>query len=175
MDAAQCAVFDRIATGPRGRVEGPLRVWLHSPELADRSQALGAFCRYGTSLPPRLSELAIITIGGYWRAGFEWHVHAPIAQAAGIAATAIAAIKADRTPDLPRDDEAIVYGFTRALIAERRVPLALFTRARERLGERGTIELVGIIGYYSYIAMTIVAFDVDTPGGDPFRRSPASE
>src|SRR6202035_771173 len=56
-------VYDAIVAGPRGLVEEPLRVWLNSPTLADRAQALGAFCRYGTSLEPRLSELAILVTG----------------------------------------------------------------------------------------------------------------
>ncbi|TMJ32240.1 MAG: carboxymuconolactone decarboxylase family protein, partial [Alphaproteobacteria bacterium] len=61
LSAEQRRAYDAIVAGPRGRVVGPLRVWLESPQLADHAQALGAFCRFGTSLPPRLSELAIIT------------------------------------------------------------------------------------------------------------------
>ncbi|MGP0061695.1 MAG: hypothetical protein ACLPID_20700 [Beijerinckiaceae bacterium] len=55
LDAEQRRVCDAIVSGPRGVVQGPLRVWLHSPQLADRAQALGAFCRYGTGLEQRLS------------------------------------------------------------------------------------------------------------------------
>lgn len=168
LDPAQRTVFDRIAGGPRGRVEGPLRIWLHSPALAERSQALGAFCRYDSSLPPRLSELAIITIGAYWRAGFEWHIHAPIAEDAGIARATIAAIKAGDDPHLLPEDERIVFDFTRALIVTRRVPTDVFQAAEAAFGTRGVVDLVGVIGYYSYIAMTITAFEVETPGGDPF-------
>src|SRR6202162_2531654 len=70
LSAEQRRAYDAIVAGPRGRVVGPLRVWLESPQLADHAQALGAFCRFGTSLPPRLSELAIITTGAFRRAGF---------------------------------------------------------------------------------------------------------
>ena len=84
LSAEQRRAYDAIVSGPRGRVVGPLRVWLESPQLADHAQALGAFCRFGTSLPPRLSELAIITAGAFWRASFEWHAHAPMAIKAGI-------------------------------------------------------------------------------------------
>ena len=84
LDPEQKRIHDEIASGPRGKVEGPLRVWLTSPALADKAQALGAFCRYGTSLPPRLSELAILVMGACWQAGFEWFVHAPIAVKAGL-------------------------------------------------------------------------------------------
>src|ERR1700758_4790678 len=92
LDADQRRVHDAIVAGPRGQVQGPLRVWLQSAQLADRAQALGAVCRFGTSLPPRLSELAILITGAFWRAGFEWHVHAPIAVKAGLDAGAVEAI-----------------------------------------------------------------------------------
>src|SRR5215471_4082280 len=115
LTAAQREVFEAIRSGPRGVVEGPLRVWLHSPALAERAQQLGAFCRYGTRLPARLSELAIVTVGAFWRSGFEWHVHAPIARRAGIAAEAIEAIRTGATPTLAAPDERAVYDFSREL------------------------------------------------------------
>lgn len=168
MAPRQRQVHDAIVNGPRGVVQGPLRIWLNSPELAQRSQELGAFCRYGSSLDARLSELAIITIGAHWHAGFEWYVHAPIAEDAGIDAAAINAIKRQAEPRFAREDERVVYHFTRSLIIERAVSQETFNAALMALGTRSIVDLVGIIGYYSYIAMTIVAFQVETPGGDPF-------
>ena len=80
----QRAVHDRILSGPRGGVRGPLAVWLHRPDLADRAQRLGVYCRYGSSLPPRLSELAILTTARIWDASFEWETHRPHALSAGV-------------------------------------------------------------------------------------------
>lgn len=170
LTAEQRRVHDAIASGPRGRVEGPLRVWLESPALADRAQALGAFCRYHSSLEPRLSELAIIVTGAFWRAGFEWHVHAPLAEQAGIPSAAIAAIREDRTPVFERDDEDAVFAFTRELLTARRVSDATYARVKDILGERGLVDLVGIIGYYGLISLTINAFEVEVPAPhrDPF-------
>lgn len=166
----QRRIHDAIASGPRGKVEGPLRVWLQSPGLADKAQALGAFCRYGTSLPPRLSELAIITTGAFWRSGFEWAAHAPLAEAAGIDPTAIEAIRRGETPVFAREDEAAVHAFSRMLHCERRVDDATYARAIAVLGLQGTVDLVGILGYYTLISMTINAFEVPLPEGaaDPF-------
>src|SRR4029077_11959346 len=113
LTSAQRKVHDAIVAGPRGRVVGPLRVWLMSPELAERAQELGAFCRYGTSLPPRLSELAILVTGAFWQAGFEWHAHAPIAINTGLPADAIEAIRSGKEPKLAQKDEQAVYGFSR--------------------------------------------------------------
>jgi len=166
MSAPQRRVYDLIRSGPRGVVEGPLRVWLTNPELAERAQALGAYCRYKTSVEPRLSELAIITVGAYWRAGFEWAIHAPIAEQAGVSGSAIAAIRSGREPSLQQDEKA-VYLFTRELLATQRVSDATFDRLSAFVGVAGVVDLVGIMGYYSLICMTINAFHVPVPTGTP--------
>jgi 4-carboxymuconolactone decarboxylase len=163
-------VYEAIVAGPRGVVQGPLRVWLNSPALADRAQALGAFCRYGTSLEPRLSELAILVTGAFWRAGFEWHVHAPIAADAGVSAGVIEEIRRGATPDFVREDEHCVYAFAHELLNTHRVSAETYGDAEKVLGRRGLVELVGILGYYGLISMTICAFEVPVPDGseEPF-------
>jgi 4-carboxymuconolactone decarboxylase len=93
MSAEQKTVYDAIVSGPRGRVRGPLAVWLHRPGLADRAQALGEYCRYGTSLEKRLSELAIIIMGRTWNAEFEWWAHKPIALKEGVSEAVVEAIR----------------------------------------------------------------------------------
>lgn len=163
-------VYDAIVAGPRGIVQGPLRVWLNSPTLADRAQALGAFCRYGTSLEPRLSELAILVTGAFWRAGFEWHVHAPIAADTGLSAGVIEEIRRGATPDFSRDDERCVYSFAHELWSMHRVSAETYLEAEKVLGRRALVDLVGILGYYGLISMTICAFEVPLPEGaaEPF-------
>lgn len=166
----QRQVFDAIKSGPRGVVEGPLRVWIQSPPLADCAQKLGAFCRYATQLDPRLSELAIITVGAFWRSGFEWHIHAPIAERAGLSAEVIAAIRAWRSPVFSKPDERAVYAFSRELLETRTVSDGTYAEAIAALGQQGAVELVGILGYYTLICMTINAFHVPVPDGarEPF-------
>jgi 4-carboxymuconolactone decarboxylase len=166
----QRRVYDEILAGPRGIVEGPLRVWVNVPGLADRAQALGAFCRFHSGLPPRLSELAILVTGAYWRAGFEWHVHAPIALKAGLDPAAIEAIRTRGTPRFVKDDEAAVHDFCRELLDSRQVAAETYARTEAALGRDGVVALVGILGYYGLISMTINAFEVPVPppNGDPF-------
>jgi 4-carboxymuconolactone decarboxylase len=170
LDEHQKRVYDAIVGGPRGKVEGPLRVWLNSPAFAEKAQVFGAFCRFGTSLPPRLSELAILVTGAYWKAGFEFYAHAPIALKAGVDAEAIEAIRKGDDPSLGKDDERAVYRFSRELIATRRVSQATYDFAERVLGRRGLVDLVGILGYYGLISMTINAFEVPIPksGKNPF-------
>jgi 4-carboxymuconolactone decarboxylase len=166
----QQAVFDRIRAGPRGLVEGPLRVWLASPQLADHAQALGAFCRYGTRLPQRLSELAILIVGAHWQAGFEWHVHAPLAVKAGVEPAVAEAIRRGADPKLERKDEAAVHRFSVELLRRKHVTDEAYAAAEGELGREALVELVGILGYYTLISMTINAFKVPIPGvaDDPF-------
>ena len=170
----QQRVFDAISSGPRGRVQGPLEVWLQSADLADKAQALGAFCRYGTSLPPRLSELAILVTGAHWQAGFEWWAHAPIAAKAGVGEAAIEAIRRGETPTFALADETAVYAFAHELVTKRRVSDATYAAAIAAIGQKAVVELVGILGYYTLISMTIVTFDGPLPedAADPFADQP---
>jgi 4-carboxymuconolactone decarboxylase len=166
LDAAQTRVYEAILAGPRGRVEGPLRVWLTSPDLADKAQQLGAFCRFGSSLPARLSELAILVTGAHWKAAFEWYSHAPLAIAAGVAPAAVEAIRVGGKPQFANEDEAAVYAFARELHTAQRVGAATYQRAVEVIGEKAVVELVGILGYYSLVSMTLNAFEVPLPPGE---------
>jgi 4-carboxymuconolactone decarboxylase len=173
LSPAQRKVYDTILNGPRGVVEGPLRVWLTSAELAERAQALGAFCRFGTALPPRLSELAILVTAVHWQAGFEWYAHAPLAARGGLATDAIEALRTGKPVTFDKDDERIVHRFAVELTRDRRVSDATYAEAVHVLGEKPVIELVGILGYYAFVSMTIVTFDVPLPAGvaDPFATS----
>jgi len=114
----QREVHEQITSGPRGGVYGPLGVWLWRPELASRAQALGRYCRYDSSLPPRLSELAILTTARHWSA------------------------------------------------ENRAVSDATYSNAVKLLGQDSVVDLVGVLGYYSLISMTINAFQVDAPGSN---------
>jgi len=133
----------------------PLRVWLHSPELASRAQTLGEFCRYGTTLPPALSELAILIVGAHWRASYEFQVHAQAARHAGLDCAILDDLSAGSRPTTMSKNETALYEFTTALLSVHRVPEDIYEIARQTLGETTLVEIVGILGYYSLICMTI--------------------
>lgn len=160
----QRRVHDAIVAGPRGAVQGPLRVWLTSPMLADRAQALGRFARYDSSLPTDLSELAILVTARIWSSGFEWAHHAPIARAAGVPEDAIDAIAAARRPHLDCPKRQAVFDCAVELHRDRAITDASFAAGLAALGQVGMVDLVGICGYYTLISMTINAFEV--PDGE---------
>lgn len=163
----QRAVYDAIVAGPRGKVAGPLAVWLESAGLADKAQALGAFCRYGSTLPARLSELAILTTAAFWRAGYEWHSHEPLALKAGIDPAVLVSLRTAQTPVFEKSDEQAVYDLARELFDTHNVSESTYRRAVTELGQQAVVELVGILGYYTLISMTIKTFEVAVPEGTP--------
>jgi 4-carboxymuconolactone decarboxylase len=157
----QREIFDAIASGPRGTVPWIFHLYLNSPELASRVQELGAFCRYGTSLPPRLSELAILVVAHHWKAEYEWAIHAKEARKAGLSDELIAAIEAGRRPVFDDSDSEALYDFASEFFRRNDVPDDLFVRAVERFGRTATVELAGILGYYSMLAIAIRIFRLE--------------
>lgn len=159
----QQAVADAIAAGPRGSVRGPFVPWLLSPEMADMAQNLGAFLRYRTTLPENLKELAILYTARHWDAEFEWFAHARMALDAGVARDIVEAIGRGTRPAFDNDDEALVYRICEEMYAKHRVGDALFAEAESRLGQRGVMELIGVLGYYVLVSMTLNLFQVAAP------------
>ena len=165
MNDHQRQVHDTIISGPRGAVRGPLAVWLNRPELASCAQMLGRYCRFDTSLPPHLSELAILTTARVWSSEFEWAAHKPIALEAGLSPVIIEAIRTHQVPLFEHEDEAVVHAFSKTLHIERHIDDALYSRTVEVLGETAVVDLTGILGYYTLISMTINVFEVPAPDG----------
>lgn len=163
----QRKIYDDIVSGPRGSIGGPFAPWLRSPTLADRAQKLGEFCRFNTSLPKRLSELAILVTARYWTAQFEWYAHAPMARDGGLAEPIIEAIRDRLPPPGMKDDENAVYDFCSEAFALHRVSDETYRRAVELLGEKAVVELVGVIGYYCLVSLTLNVFQVGLPSGEP--------
>lgn len=166
MNAHQKRVYEAIMSGPRGRVRGPLAVWLHRPGLAEPAQALGQYCRYDSSLPPRLSELAILVMAAHWESAFEWWAHHPIALQAGVAADALEQLRQGLTPSFTQDDESLVYRFMRELLLTRKVSDPLYEQTLNTLGQDQVVDLVGLAGYYTLISMTLNVFDIQPPEGE---------
>jgi 4-carboxymuconolactone decarboxylase len=163
----QHELLDSIRTGPRGKVSlgGPFGVYLHAPDFGDLTQKLGAFCRYKTALPPRLSEFAILVTARHWRAQYEWHAHATIAESAGVKARTIGDLKAGRVPTHAPADERAVHAFISELYKTRRVSDRTYARVHKLLGDAGMVEFIGILGYYALVAMTLDVFRVPLPAG----------
>ena len=165
MTPAQRRVHDLIVAGGRGRFGGPFQLLIRAPEICEHAAKLGEHLRWGTSLPNRLSDLAIITTARFWRAQFEWFAHAPLAEKAGVPAAAVEAIRRGETPSFTQKDEALVHRICTELFNTQRLSDASFAEATASLGETGLIEVIGVIGYYTLIGNTLNVFQVALPEG----------
>jgi 4-carboxymuconolactone decarboxylase len=169
MSESQRQLLEAIKSGPRGKFTygGPFAVYLHAPEFGALAQELGAFCRYKTELPPRLSEFVILVTAQHWQAQYEWFAHAAIAERAGVGSETIADLRAGRVPKNAPEDERSLYDFITELYATRRVSDANYARVNAMLGDAATVELVGLLGYYALVAMTLNVFRMMPPPDAP--------
>ena len=161
----------RIA-GKRGQVRGPFLVWLHSPELCDRVESLGAYVRFDCSLAEKLREFSILITARHFDAQHSWNAHVDKAIAAGISAEAIRAIAERRTPTFEAEDERVFYQFCTEVLEEHFVSDATFAAALSLFGERGVVDIIGCLGNFSMLAMCLNAFQVDL---DPNRVPPFAD
>ena len=153
-------MFNAIAAPRGGVVPTPFHILLESPELASLTQALGAFCRYRTQLGPRLSELLVLITAAHWGAEYEFSVHAPEAQKAGVPDVVIAALGKGETPQFDDVESQLLHEFATSFFKTRDVPDALFDKAMAQFGRRRVVELAGVLGYYSGLAMLLRIFRV---------------
>ena len=166
MNEAQRALLASLRAGPRGQSitpRGPFAVWMHAPELGHLAQSLGAHCRYNKAVPPRLSEFAILCTARLWRAQYEWFAHAPMAEKAGVKPKTIADLQAGREPKSAPKDERAIYAFVQELYKTRRVSDRTYKRLQSLIGDAAAVELVGILGYYALISMTLNVFRMMPP------------
>ena len=161
----QQKVAEAIIAGPRKAVIGPMRIWLHRPELGQHAQRLGQYCRYDSLLPPELSELAILVTARVWSSEFEWSVHKRIALEAGVSPEIVEAIRERREPPFENGVQRAVHAFSQMLHTEKKVSDAVYKAAVDALGEEAVVDLTGILGYYTLVSMTLNVFEV--PGEGP--------
>ena len=165
MTPEQQAVNDAAVAGKRGRMPPPALAWIHSPELAMRTQHLGEFIRFDTEFGPALMEIAVLVTAKYWRSHYEWWAHRRLAETAGLDAAIINAIR-DGKPLPPGDEKTqVIYDYAKTLHETREVPMALHNRMMAAWGPRGVAEVIGICGYYTLVSMTLNGFDVGLPDG----------
>ncbi len=172
LTAAGQGVFDLIVrtrgdhvVTDAGSLTGPFNAFVHAPEAGGPLASLGAALRFGSSIQPRLTELAIITIAGHWRAEFEWLAHARLAREAGVPDSVVDAIGRGDEPSLDAADERIIYTVARELVTTGRLTEASYAAAQDLLGDTGMVELVALCGYYTLVSFVLNAFAVPLPPG----------
>lgn len=165
MTPEQRRVRDGIISGRRGELVGPLRAALHNPELAERWSRFGEILRFGTRLPPRLCELAVLMTARVWNSELEWGVHRRAAEAAGLEGAIIDAVRDGLAPDLDDPADREIYAFVREALIGGDTSDATYRAVLARWGEGGVVELAALVGYYCMVAMTLNLHRIPLPAG----------
>jgi 4-carboxymuconolactone decarboxylase len=170
LDARGREVWDGVAgsrggelVNDEGGLIGPFNAFVHAPGVGRHLSALGGRLRFKTSIPRRLSELAIITVGAAWKAEFEWWAHARMAREHGVSAVAVDAIGRGDDPPFDADDERAIYTVARQLTGTGQLDQGAYDAAQRLLGDEGMVELVALCGYYTLISYVLNAFAVPLP------------
>jgi len=169
MTDAQKKAAEEFRAARNADVGGPFAPLLRSPEVMNRARAMGDYLRFKSVLPPRLSEFAILITARQWTQNYEWDAHSRIAQQAGLSADILKALADGRRPDRMADDEEILYAFCTELQRNQSVSDTTYERAVAKFGEQGVIDMVGISGYYTLLAMVLNTARTPVPAG----RAPA--
>ena len=166
LTAEQKTMVEHLFAGERGGMNGPFNVTLRSPEMGDLAQKLGAQLRFHSSMPNRLNEMAILMTARFWNAQYEWSAHKKNALTAGLNPSVVEAIAAGKRPGSMQPDEEAVYNFGDELLRTREVSDAAFKAAVDKFGERGVVDLTGVMGYYCFVSMMLNIDRYPLPAGE---------
>src|SRR5579862_6164355 len=166
LTSEQKLMVEHLLAGERGGMNGPFNVTLRSPEMGDLAQKLGAQLRFHSSLPNRLNEMAILMTARFWNAQYEWSAHHKNALTAGLSPAIIEALAAGKKPASMQPDEEAVYNFGTELLKNREVSDASFKAMVDKFGERGAVDLTGVMGYYCFVSMMLDIDRYPLPAGD---------
>jgi 4-carboxymuconolactone decarboxylase len=177
----QQEISDRISSR-RGGTRGPFLVWLRSPELCEKVEALGAYCRFESALDPRLRELSLLIAARHFDAQYSWNAHVGKAADLGVSRDALIALAERREPDFGQPDEQIAYRLATEILGAHFVSDDTFGQAVAVLGEQGVVDLIGCLGNFAMLAMLLNTFQVDLQPVEPpfpdvrgFGRVPAGQ
>src|SRR6266478_6515162 len=157
------AIVDSIVAS-RGALQGPFTMFLHCPELAGRTAHLGAFARFEGSLDMRVRVLAAMVAAREFEAMYVWGAQTGGARRQGVPEATITAIRENHSRGVPPKDAQII-DFTRQLLRQHRVDEALFKAMQARFGNDELVQLTTAIGYYSLLAMTVNACELEPAAG----------
>jgi 4-carboxymuconolactone decarboxylase len=162
---AQAAAKAAIINGPRGTFEGPFIPLLRSPDLMGRLEKVGEYLRFGSRLPARIREMAILMIARAYNEQTEWGIHYPIALKAGLSEAIIAAIAESRRPATCQEDEQATWDFLNELHSSKKVSDTSYNNAKQHFGEDGIIDLTSLSGYYTLLAQVMNVAQTPPPSG----------
>jgi 4-carboxymuconolactone decarboxylase len=165
LSPAQRTMAEHLLNGERGGLNGPFNVLLRSPEMGDLAQQFGAATRFHSSLPKQLNELAIIITGRYFTSQYEFQAHHRAALQAGLSPAIADSVAQGKRPAGMSKEETAVFDFCWELLTTKQVSDAHFKAAKDAFGERGVVDLIGVMGWYSTVSMALNVDRYPVPEG----------
>jgi len=165
MNPAQRKMVEDLVSGPRSGAGGPFNVLLRSPEMGNIAQKFGASMRFNADMPRKLNEMAIIITGRYWTAQYEWYAHKRAALDAGLSPAIVEAIQNGRRPTGMSKEEDAVYTFCTEVLNTKHVSDATFLAAKNAFGEKGVVDLMGVMSWYQMVSMLLNVDRYPMPDG----------
>lgn len=165
MTQAQRDAVQALLKTPRAGLRGPFTVMLYSPELMNRAQQLGEYLRFAGQIPVKLREFAILIAARHWTQRYEWYVHAPLAENAGVSRAIIDELAMDRRPAGMDVSETVIYDFCTELHRTHGVSEETYSATHRLLGDAGIVDLCGLCGYYAMLAMLLNVARTELPEG----------
>ena len=169
---AQKKAAAEITSGPRKELVGPFIPLLRSPEYMSRLQRVGEYLRYNTKLGPAISEFIILLMARQWTQQFEWYSHQALALKADIKPETIKSMAEGQRPVAMSPDQDAVYEFITEIRLHQSVSDATYERVLNRFGEQGVIDIAGLCGYYTTLAMLMNVARTPVPAGTPLPLAP---
>ena len=165
---------ETFAEGRGYAVRGPFVPLIRSPEVMLRAKAMGDYLRFKSTLGSRLNEMVILITAREWTQQYEWHAHHALALKAGLDPKIADAIATGDRPIGMAEDEEIAYDMATEILRQKRVSDRTYGRALQKFGDQGVIDLLGVVGYYNFLAIVMNATRTGMPEGaaEPLRRYP---
>lgn len=151
-DEQRKAVAD-ISSGLRGEIRGPYWPILRSPGFLMSVHRVGEYTRYHCPLDHRINEMATMMGARAWTQQYAWNAHYGKAVKAGLKPSTLDALAEGRRPPEMQTDEAVLYDFVTEVLANKSASDATYEKTVAQFGESGVIDILGIVGYYSMLAM----------------------
>jgi 4-carboxymuconolactone decarboxylase len=147
--------------GLRGLVPGPHKIWLANPTLSKTIVPTGAYFQRESTLTKPEIEIATNIVNARWRSPYANYEHEIIGERDGhLDPHRVEALIAGLPTSFDDPRQQVVYELASALVAPRIVPLGLYRRAKELLGDAGIVDVAVLLGWFTMVCMTLGAFDV---------------
>jgi len=155
-----------LVDGPRGRLPGPYKVWVHNPKLVHAAAPLGQHFTPGqSSLTEREREIAVVVMTSTWHSAYPTAAHERRGKEVGLPAVTVEAMVAGLPASFSDPREQVVYEVAMALAGGRLVSQGLYDRAVKALGHESITDMIVLMGYYTAVSLTMNFYAV--PAGSP--------